>query len=108
MTGEYGAPPEADTPTWIHFIAGALAGAVSRTATAPMDRLKTLLQAQGAHAAMANGVRVTGVIHCAREIVKEGGIAAFWRGNGINVMKIAPEVRCAELVACSICMSCVI
>lgn len=90
-----------DTPTWIHFLAGAIAGAVSRTATAPMDRLKTLLQAQGAHAAMPNGVRVTGVLHCAKEIVKEGGYVSFWRGNGINVMKIAPEVNAILLLLSS-------
>jgi hypothetical protein len=66
---------------------------VSRTATAPLDRLKTLLQAQGAHPAMPNtGVRVTGMWHCVQEIVREGGLKSFWRGNGTNVIKIAPEV----------------
>jgi Mitochondrial carrier protein len=93
--GEYGPPPEeeVDTPTWVHLLAGGIAGAVSRTATAPLDRLKTLLQAQGAHPAMPNtGVRVTGMWHCVQEIVREGGLKSFWRGNGTNVVKIAPEV----------------
>jgi Ca2+-binding EF-hand superfamily protein len=44
---EVGELPVRDTglPLWASFLAGALAGAVSRTATAPMDRVRTMLQA---------------------------------------------------------------
>jgi len=39
MTG-IAAPAKAKDVSWITFISGAIAGATSRTMTAPMDRLK--------------------------------------------------------------------
>merc|ERR1719285_544784 len=67
----------------IVFTAGAIAGAISRTFTAPADRLKVLYQA-GGHANTSIG-------QLAKNIMHEGGIRAFWRGNGANLVKIAPE-----------------
>lgn len=67
---------------WRHLAAGAVAGSVSRTCTAPLDRLKVFLQVQ------TNRVRIADSFNY---LLKEGGIRSFWRGNGINVLKIAPE-----------------
>lgn len=67
---------------WRHLAAGAIAGAVSRTCTAPLDRLKVFLQVQ------TNRVRIADSFNY---LLKEGGVRSFWRGNGINVLKIAPE-----------------
>lgn len=67
---------------WRHLAAGAVAGAVSRTCTAPLDRLKVYLQVQTNRCCIAD---------CFKYLLKEGGIRSFWRGNGINVLKIAPE-----------------
>ncbi|XP_063900863.1 uncharacterized protein LOC135120485 [Zophobas morio] len=69
-----------------YFVAGGIAGASSRTVTAPLDRLKVLLQVQS-----SKNPKYKGIINGFRTIYKESGITGFWRGNGINVLKIAPE-----------------
>ncbi|KAM6219403.1 mitochondrial adenyl nucleotide antiporter SLC25A23 [Rhynchocyon petersi] len=70
---------------WKQLVAGAVAGAVSRTGTAPLDRLKVFMQV---HASKTNRLDVLGGL---RNMVREGGVLSLWRGNGINVLKIAPE-----------------
>nr|XP_032527785.1 calcium-binding mitochondrial carrier protein SCaMC-2 isoform X4 [Danaus plexippus plexippus] len=81
--------PDDFTPTelqtgkwWRHLLAGGIAGAVSRTCTAPLDRLKVFLQVNPTRENMAK---------CLAKMINEGGIGGLWRGNGINVIKIAPE-----------------
>ncbi|BFG27218.1 hypothetical protein CerSpe_134930 [Prunus speciosa] len=65
-----------------YLIAGAVAGATSRTATAPLDRLKVVLQVQTKQARIMPAIR---------DIFREGGLLGFFRGNGLNVLKVAPE-----------------
>ncbi|KAK7377536.1 hypothetical protein VNO80_02962 [Phaseolus coccineus] len=65
-----------------YLIAGGVAGATSRTATAPLDRLKVVLQVQTAQAHITPAIKA---------IWKEGGLLGFFRGNGLNVLKVAPE-----------------
>ena len=69
---------------WRHVVAGGCAGALSRTCTAPLDRLKVLLQVHG-------GRKQTSLLGTMRYMLNEGGVKGLWRGNGINVIKIAPE-----------------
>ena len=64
---------------------GSVAGGISRTATAPLDRLKTLMQAA------PPGQASSGMLGGLRSIYREGGLGAFYRGNTANVLKIAPE-----------------
>lgn len=70
---------------WRHLVAGAAAGAVSRTCTAPLDRLKVMLQVHGSR------ISNLGIVTGFQYMLKEGGVRSLWRGNGINVIKIAPE-----------------
>ncbi|EEC18754.1 ADP/ATP translocase, putative, partial [Ixodes scapularis] len=69
---------------WRHLVAGGVAGAVSRTCTAPLDRLKVFLQ-------VSQGSEFRSIQQCLRHMLNEGGVGSLWRGNGINVIKIAPE-----------------
>ncbi|XP_058863217.1 mitochondrial adenyl nucleotide antiporter SLC25A23-like isoform X2 [Acipenser ruthenus] len=70
---------------WKQLVAGGMAGVVSRTGTAPLDRLKVFLQVHGSRD------RSLHVLRGLRGMVAEGGLRSLWRGNGINVLKIAPE-----------------
>ncbi|XP_044531849.1 calcium-binding mitochondrial carrier protein SCaMC-1 [Gracilinanus agilis] len=70
---------------WRQLLAGGIAGAVSRTSTAPLDRMKVMMQV---HGSKSNKMSIVGGF---KQMVKEGGIQSLWRGNGVNVMKIAPE-----------------
>uniref|UniRef100_A0AAQ4PMU4 EF-hand domain-containing protein n=1 Tax=Gasterosteus aculeatus aculeatus TaxID=481459 RepID=A0AAQ4PMU4_GASAC len=70
---------------WRHLVAGGAAGAVSRTFTAPLDRLKVMMQVYGTRT--NNMCIMTGMM----QMIKEGGMRSLWRGNGVNIIKIAPE-----------------
>jgi solute carrier family 25 phosphate transporter 23/24/25/41 len=70
------------------LICGFVAGGVSRTLTAPMDRLSLVMRAGGTVHAKSGGGSVLGTM---RSMVKSGGVASLWRGNGVNVMQVGPE-----------------
>jgi solute carrier family 25 phosphate transporter 23/24/25/41 len=104
-----------------YFLAGAAAGGVSRTATAPLDRLKVYLlvntqASPGATAAAAASSAVRAgaadaavaaakqgrllvaarasfnpILHAVQDIYGSGGLRNFFAGNGLNVVKIMPE-----------------
>ncbi|CAG5929056.1 unnamed protein product [Menidia menidia] len=71
---------------WRQLLAGAVAGSVSRTGTAPLDRLKVFRQVHGSSDFKGNALRAF------QSMFKEGGLWSLWRGNGVNVLKIAPEM----------------
>ncbi|KAI9930330.1 hypothetical protein ASPWEDRAFT_153469 [Aspergillus wentii DTO 134E9] len=92
-----------NTPQLGYFIAGGIAGVVSRTATAPLDRLKVYLIAQsGVQTAAVRAAKdgaplqaagnasrtLTGAI---KELWRAGGIRSLFAGNGLNVVKVMPE-----------------
>ena len=66
------------------FMSGAICGLISRTATAPLDRLKIMFQS----GALDKDAKI---LQTVSNILNEGGLKSFWRGNGANGLKIAPE-----------------
>jgi len=72
------------------FLAGGIAAAVSKTAVAPIERVKLLLQVQAASKQMTADQRYKGMIDCFVRIPKEQGVLAYWRGNLANVIRYFP------------------
>ena len=76
----------------IDFCAGGVAGAVAKTATAPIERVKLLIQTQDANPKIISGevARYTGIVDCFTRVSSEQGFMAFWRGNTVNVIRYFP------------------
>ena len=65
------------------FTAGAVSGAIGKTITAPLDRVKLLLQTSGGlqHGAVKHAVRKGGVWQALVAIGRTEGIKGYWKGN---------------------------
>jgi solute carrier family 25 (adenine nucleotide translocator) protein 4/5/6/31 len=76
----------------LNFMAGGVSGAVAKTATAPIERVKLLIQTQDANPKNISGEvsRYTGIVDCFSRVSKEQGIKAFWRGNLTNIIRYFP------------------
>lgn len=72
------------------FIAGGISAAISKTAVAPIERVKLLLQVQHVSKQIAVDQRYKGIVDCFVRIPKEQGFLAFWRGNLANVIRYFP------------------
>mmetsp|Transcript_22067 Transcript_22067/g.36820 ORF Transcript_22067/g.36820 Transcript_22067/m.36820 type:complete len:335 (-) Transcript_22067:248-1252(-) len=70
--------------------AGGTAGALARTASAPLDRIKLLFQVQAVSTSGVKADAYTGVLQSFRKIYAEEGLMAFWKGNGTNLIRIVP------------------
>lgn len=74
------------------FTAGGVSGAVAKTATAPIERVKLIIQTQDANPLIKSGEvpRYTGIGDCFTRVYREQGLGAFWRGNFTNVIRYFP------------------
>lgn len=74
------------------FALGGVSGAIAKTCTAPIERVKILIQTQDANPRIMSGEipRYSGILNCFSRVAAEQGIAAFWRGNFTNVLRYFP------------------
>ncbi|XP_058109402.1 uncharacterized protein LOC131252743 [Magnolia sinica] len=71
------------------LLAGGIAGAVSKTCTAPLARLTILFQVQGMHSDVAT-LRKASIWREASRIAYEEGFRAFWKGNLVTIAHRLP------------------
>ena len=74
----------------IDLASGGTAAAVSKTAVAPIERVKLLLQVQDASKTITAETRYKGIIDILTRVPKEQGFASLWRGNLANVIRYFP------------------
>lgn len=79
----------------IDFLMGGVSAAVSKTAAAPIERVKLLIQNQDE---MLKSGRLSepykGIGECFSRTVKEEGFGSLWRGNTANVIRYFPTQVC--------------
>ncbi|XP_051129671.1 mitochondrial adenine nucleotide transporter ADNT1-like [Andrographis paniculata] len=69
-----------------YLAAGGIAGGVSRTAVAPLERLKILIQVQP-----PENVNYNGTIQGLKYIWRTEGLRGMFKGNGSNCVRIVPN-----------------
>jgi len=73
------------------FMLGGVAAGISKTAAAPIERIKLMVQNQDE---MIKSGRLdrpyNGVMDCARRVVADEGVISLWRGNAANVIRYFP------------------
>mmetsp|Transcript_19315 Transcript_19315/g.28543 ORF Transcript_19315/g.28543 Transcript_19315/m.28543 type:complete len:306 (+) Transcript_19315:82-999(+) len=76
----------------LDFALGGVSGAIAKTCTAPIERVKLLIQTQDANPRIRSGEipRYTGIGNCFVRVYQEQGLNAFWRGNFTNVLRYFP------------------
>src|SRR5258708_5265779 len=76
----------ASQPVIASFLAGGLAGAVSRTVVSPLERLKILFQVQSA----GRDAYQMSIGKALGKMWREEGFKGFMAGNGTNCIRIVP------------------
>ena len=75
----------------IDFLMGGVSAAVSKTAAAPIERVKLLIQNQDE---MIKAGRLSepykGIGDCFKRTIKDEGFSSLWRGNTANVIRYFP------------------
>ncbi|XP_027063587.1 ADP,ATP carrier protein 3, mitochondrial [Coffea arabica] len=75
----------------VDFLMGGVSAAVSKTAAAPIERVKLLIQNQDEMIKAGRlSERYKGITDCFARTIKDEGVLALWRGNTANVIRYFP------------------
>lgn len=75
----------------VDFLAGGVSAAVSKTAAAPIERVKLLIQNQDEMIKQGRlSAPYKGIGDCFARTMKDEGFGALWRGNTANVIRYFP------------------
>lgn len=80
----------------INLAAGGISGAVSKTITAPLEKVKLAIQTQDSNPRIISGEmkRYNGMGDCLKRHVSELGPQSLWRGNVANCVRYVPTAAC--------------
>merc|ERR1712046_501542 len=83
--------PEKGNPL-VNLAAGGISGAVAKTITAPLEKVKLAIQNQDSNPRIISGEmkRYTGMMDCTRRHISELGMSSLWRGNVANCIRYVP------------------
>lgn len=89
-------PEKAKPNPLINLAAGGVSGAVSKTITAPLEKVKLAIQTQDSNPKILSGEmkRYTGMGDCFKRHVTEIGASSLWRGNVANCIRYVPTAAC--------------
>jgi solute carrier family 25 (adenine nucleotide translocator) protein 4/5/6/31 len=75
----------------IDFLMGGVSAAVSKTAAAPIERIKLLIQNQDEMIKVGRlSEPYKGIADCFRKVIANEGFVSLWRGNTANVLRYFP------------------
>jgi len=79
-----------------NLVAGGVSGAVSKTITAPLEKVKLAIQNQDSNPRILSGEmkRYTGMGDCFKRHISELGPSSLWRGNVANCVRYVPTAAC--------------
>jgi len=77
------------------FLAGGIAGIVSKWAVFPLDTIRKRLQVQGPtrekYVHRDIPIYSQGIMHCMKEIIRQEGIRGLYKGLGVALLKSGPS-----------------
>ncbi|PYH43262.1 putative mitochondrial ADP,ATP carrier protein (Ant) [Aspergillus saccharolyticus JOP 1030-1] len=75
----------------VDFLMGGVSAAVSKTAAAPIERIKLLIQNQDEMLRAGRlDKKYNGIVDCFRRTAANEGVVSLWRGNTANVIRYFP------------------